>query len=342
MPYQEEQILSFAKKMDAIVPGQITPDAYCRQYLQHLLQHRLFYLHIYAEVLQRLLQHTTLPKEALSLVDYGAGNGLLGLFARHCGFGTVYINDINSIFVDSARQLAVILHLDIEGYIPGDIHNVNEVLKSHPPHAIIGTDVIEHIYNLDDFFNQVTILNPAMITIFTTASNTSNPFKNKQLQQLQRKDEYEGGAPGDYALYGGATTPAFITLRKQIIASAFPELTAAELQLLVQHTRGLQKDDIINATAQYCTTKQLPPLLQHPTNTCDPITGSWTERLLTPAEYESIYSRAGFTCTFYNGFYNSWCGGTKGMLLKCANTAIQILGKYLAPFITLVGIPNKK
>jgi len=32
--------------------------------------------------------------------------------------------------------------------------------------------------------------------------------------------------------------------------------------------------------------KILPPLLQHPTNTCEPLSGSWTEHLLTIAEYQ--------------------------------------------------------
>ena len=78
----------------------------------------------------------------------------------------------------------------------------------------------------------------------------------------------------------------------------------------------------------------------HPTNTCDPITGSWTERLLTVKEYQSIYSKAGFALNVYNGFYNEWQEGKKGSVLKLLNKTTRLLGmqgRFLSSYIILVG-----
>ncbi|MEI2747673.1 MAG: hypothetical protein V9E88_02790 [Ferruginibacter sp.] len=85
-------------------------------------------------------------------MDYGAGNGLLGIFARYCGFGRVALNDIDLPFLEAARKLSQALHIDMDAFIEGDISQVKDHPYAKQLNAIAGTDVIEHIYNLDDFF----------------------------------------------------------------------------------------------------------------------------------------------------------------------------------------------
>ncbi len=330
-------ILSFEKKLDSIDPAAISDNAYCKNYFLHLLQYRRFYLTIYARLLTLLLKHTPQRKETLVIVDYGAGNGLLGLFAKHCGFAEVYINDINEKFVKAAERTAALLGISINGFITGGIKEVAVVLCTKPPHAIISTDVIEHIYDLNIFFEELQQLNPAMTTVFTTAANAANPFKVWQLKKLQVNDEYKGGLPGDYALFGEAPIEPFKISREKIITASFPSLTAEEITTLAVHTRGLNKEDIIIAGQQYLKYKTLPPLLQHPTNTCEPFSGSWTEHLLTIGNYRSIYAKAGFHLQVYPGFYNQYSPGSKSWLMKGANFGVKIFGKKLSPFIFLKG-----
>ncbi len=132
----------------------------------------------------------------------------------------------------------------------------------------------------------------------------------------------------------------FKEIRRLIIEKTFPELTKETMDQLAINTRGLNKVDIIAAVENYLLTKKLPVLLNHPTNTCDPITGSWTERLLSINEYKDIYQKQGFTLTWHNGFYNKWQPGIKSTALKLANKTIALLGKQgnvITPFITLVG-----
>src|SRR6185437_12284693 len=58
-------------------------------YLKHLFSHKNYYLRIYSQVLNEVLDKSQKQKADIFLVDYGAGNGLLGLFAKYCGFGKV-------------------------------------------------------------------------------------------------------------------------------------------------------------------------------------------------------------------------------------------------------------
>ena len=89
---------AFEKKLELIVVDEISAELYCKRYLNHLLQHKKYYLAIYADVLNKLMQHLPKKKEDISLIDFGAGNGLLGIFAKYCGFKKIFLNDIDEKF----------------------------------------------------------------------------------------------------------------------------------------------------------------------------------------------------------------------------------------------------
>ena len=50
--------------------------------------------------------------------------------------------------------------------------------------------------------------------------------------------------------------------------------------MLSINTRGLIKDNIEKVVNDYIKTGEVPSKMKHPTNTCDPYTGSWTEKLI--------------------------------------------------------------
>ena len=178
--YFIERITAFEKLLDAVIIDETSPEIYCRKYLGHLLHHRKYYLAIYADVLEKLISHSEKTASEISLIDFGAGNGLLGIFSKYCGFKNVFINDIDKKFVDASRKLAKQVNVPIDDYIPGDIHAVQSFFKNELPDAIVGTDVIEHIYSLEDFFSTIKKINPSMVSVFTTASNPKNYFKIRQ------------------------------------------------------------------------------------------------------------------------------------------------------------------
>jgi hypothetical protein len=88
-------------------------------------------------------------------------------------------------------------------------------------------------------------MNDKMVTVFTTASVTSNPVKNYQLKKLQHADEHKGSnaahaMPGDE--FAGLP---FFEIRKQIIERNFTQLNEGTIKDLARATRGMAKDDII-------------------------------------------------------------------------------------------------
>ena len=312
---------------------------YCNRYLQHLIHNRLYYLEIYALVFEKVLSNSNLNKEIMSIIDYGAGNGLMGIFAKHCGFGKVIINEIDKAFLLASQLLAEKLRINIDKFIEGDISVVKRETIELKPDAIVATDVIEHIYCIDDFFATLKSMNPQIISVFTTGSNPENYFKVKKLRQIQLKDELEGGAPDDFMLFGHEPHKPYFEIRKAMISELLKNEENNLLNQLASKTRGLQKNDILSAIVTFQKSGILPNEPTDKFNTCHPETGSWTERILSLNEYKRIYKSNGFVLSVSAGFYNQNKKGLKKIMFQGANLMISIFGMSFAPFIILSGKP---
>ena len=331
-----EYISAFEKELEHVAIDSISEEPYCKKYLFHLLEHKKYYLAIYADVLYKLVTHSSGDKSKITLVDYGSGNGLLGLFAKFCGFKKVILIDIDAKFIIASQQLSAQLNIPIDGYITGGIDALQLYCKSEIPDAITGTDVIEHIYDLEGFLSGLQQINSSIVSVFTTASNPVNFFKVRALKKIQMKDELVGGGPSDHILFGEVALEPFLKIRQQIISKKYNSLPDTELFALSKATRGMIEADIIKAAEQYHISKKLPAPAAD-SNTCNPLNGSWTERILSLDAYISLYSTVGFTCKFYAGFYNEYEGGAGAFVKKLLNASLNILGNRISPYIVIVG-----
>ena len=225
----KEYISAFEKELECVIIDSISPEPYCKKYLSHLLLHKRYYLAIYADVLQKIVAHSCKNKSAITLVDYGSGNGLLGIFARFCGFKKVILNDIDAKFVKASEQLAAQLNIMVDGYVTGGINDLQSYCKNEMPDAIAGTDVIEHIYDLEGFLSCLQQINESMVSVFTTGSNPANLLKVSRLKKIQMKDELQGGEPGDHLLFGENPLEPFLKIREQVIRKNCDKLTDKEI-----------------------------------------------------------------------------------------------------------------
>lgn len=335
-------IPDFIQLLQKVNTNAISNNAYAQEYLQILLNHKLHYLRIYATVLEKAFAARN--NTQVALLDFGTGNGLLALFAKFCGIEKVYASDINQDFLEAAQAFSKQLNLPIEGWILGNEKSLATYFNNQSLDIVIGTDVIEHVYNLDELFNTFNQINKSIITVFTTASVAENPIKSRQLKKLQLRDELEDSNAFQATNDNKYAGMSFLEIRKKIINAIAPNLEETLLLQLAQKTRGLNKTDIEQAIINYLNNKIEPLLINHPTNTCDPITGSWTERLLTLKEYEEIHLRHDKTLLVHNGFYNSSEKGVKSLLASVFNTIIKLLGSVgimISPFIILEGLPKK-
>jgi len=170
------QIDGFSALLNNLQIDELGLAPYVRFYLAHLITHKEYFLHIYASVLNQLLNSINKPKEQIAMVDYGAGNGLLGLFAKYCGFNNVTLIDISPEFHHSQKMLSKKINILPDSLLCGDVDLLKKEMKV-PPDVIVGTDVIEHIYDLDSFLSTLRLLSEKPVIVFTTASNEKNWLK---------------------------------------------------------------------------------------------------------------------------------------------------------------------
>ena len=336
----KKYIPAFTALLNKVDAASISADAYAQQYLKDLLLHKIHYLNLYALVLDKAFEATDKIPAETCLLDFGCGNGLLAIFAKFSGVKEVHASDMNASFILAAQQLSNYLNIELDGWIIGNENTLSKHFNGKQLDVLVGTDVIEHVYSLDNLFRTIKQLNPNMVTVFTTASVAENPFKSRQLKKLMIQDELVGSNKFHSSYNNEFAGLPFLTIRNKLISSKYPSLKEEEVKVLAIASRGLIADDIYKDVAEYLITKKTSSPINHPYNTCDPFTGSWTERLLTIKQYEQLYSRYQFSLQIHNGFYNEFEPELKSKISSFLNKIIGLLGKKgiaISPFIILIG-----
>jgi 2-polyprenyl-3-methyl-5-hydroxy-6-metoxy-1,4-benzoquinol methylase len=323
----------FLKQLNEVDVESISKDVYVKKYLQHIIDHGSYFVTIYEKVLEKGAANAQKKVTDIHLLDYGAGVGLLGIFASYCGFKKVSINEMDASFLSAAVKLSDHFNRKEIVFIPGSLSPDFDFTLWGKPDVLVATDVIEHIYNLDDFVSCCVSMNREMSMVFTTGSNPANFWKASRLRKLQRRDEWEGNPGDNEDALAGYGHEAYRSMRKKIIQAFAPSLSEKEIEDLVDKTRGLIKKDIHDVITAYFKTGVLPPKSNDLYNTCNPETGSWTERILSFEVYDSIFNKHHLSVRYESGFYNTDKKGLKKTIALFANLLLPIFGKRIAPFI---------
>lgn len=316
---QAHQIAQQLKSLDyAALPI----SEYSRSYILRMMPHLDYYFDIYQRCLDQMLHALGKAPAQIVMVDYGGGHGFLSLLAKARGIGRVVYLDYNPQAVETVTAIGQQVGLMPDDILQGSSSELRQWCRENgvTPDALLGMDVIEHIYRLDTFFSDLQGISPRLYQLFTTGSTPYNRRVAKRLRAVMQADEV-----------GHNGQKGFFQQRRDFIAQHYPHLSPIQLDAWAQSTRGLVFDDILQAVETGS-----PADLSDPYNTCDPATGSWTERILTLEQYQDIARPYGFAITLRNGFYNPYRGGLKGLMSKALNLLIRNSRlRSLAPFIIL-------
>jgi len=277
------------------------------------------------------------------VLDYGGGSGCLSLLARAAGVPTVLYNDI---FDGSCRDAAVIakaLDLSADQYIHGEIDEVLAYIR--PRNISIDTvtnnDVLEHIYDVETFLRRLPELSRNGLNVsLATGANDQNLYVRRRLQRLQREREYQDRTR-QYGHKDGETSASYRAVRASVVRSHAPSLSESEVQRLADATRGMVRADVIRTVDAYRNTGTVPPSPEHPTNTCDPETGSWAEHLMSPRWLRSVMEQAGFRARSIPGPYGFRVHPAKhtvARVLDLAITGLKDRGLVLSPYLLMQGV----
>ena len=332
---------SLHDKLAAIDVDTLDLSEYNRAYLRRYQAKLHSNLQKFAYILVWALAPVTKSLRDIVLLDYGGGAGILSLLARECGIGTVIYNDIYDVSCLDAETLGRAVSNVADGYVCGDLSDLTHHLatQSIACDVMVASDVIEHVHNVDGFLSQLSALSDHPFSIvMSTHANTLNPMLRRVLTRKQREVEYSdreytrGHKKRD-------SLQSYLNIRREIIERCSDGmLPCDDVDTLARATRGMIESEIRDAVAQFAVTGELPPTPTHPTNTCDPLTGNWADRLEHPHKLANRFAVAGLKVRVLKGFYGVPNGSLKQHTGRVVDSAIRLLGAdglRLAPFFLL-------
>lgn len=281
-------------------------------YLARHHERKFFSVQTAAEMLYRSIKLKGKPVAELTIMEYGAGLGSLYLLSKMIGVKTVVYNDILQDMKDAAMATANYLKVSIDLFIAGDHKPTISELKEKGIECdiILSRNVVEHIYDLNEFYNDMSIGQPTALIYFSTTANYHNPATVWYHKGIHKKYEKQ-----------------FLQIRKEIILNQLNDLPEEEANRLATATRGLAVHDLDNAIKQYASNKTLPNPARFYTNTCDPECGQWYEQVIPISDYKKIIETKGYKLTVLPAFWDThYSSAIKNVVGKTMNFVTNLLG----------------
>lgn len=272
------------------------------------------------------------PYSEVVIMEYGGGMGSLYLLTQLIGCKTVIYEDISADMTSAAQKIAEYLNIPIDHYIVGDHNYTLKYLKEHNIECdiIISRNVIEHIYNLEDFYKQMAKFQPNAILYFSTTANIYNPAMRWYHRYVHKKFEKR-----------------YKPQRADIIKKHIPNLKNDEVNKLAAKTRGLAVEDLEKSILEFKNTGIYPNPNKFYSNTCDPSNGAWEENLIKESDYKRIIEQNNYALSYFGAFWDThYTNSFKNLITKSLNSLSKLVGKkyaaYVTPFVYIVAIPRKK
>jgi len=316
---------------------------YNQVYIQSKLKKPHYEMCVASYMLGKFLGFTGADRDKAVLIDYGAGSGLACFAAKRLNIGHVVYCDIFEQSCVDAKAIGEAIGISLDEYVCGDLPETREWLERNSLQAsgVISHNVIEHVYSMDSLFSEIGKL--ASRDTFVWMSTAANPFRKKTSRELSKhaikvETQTREPAPGHKARNALA---AYRDIRRSIIVSESSSLSKETVDTLTENTRGMREDDIRRFLTTYREGEPVTIAPDHPTNTCDPLTGNWAERMMDPFSLVNDAKQHGLELQVLPGFWSLDQGSTlKNGLKKMSNVGIWLTktkGLSRSPYYILCG-----
>ncbi|OQY27192.1 MAG: hypothetical protein B6244_11300 [Candidatus Cloacimonetes bacterium 4572_55] len=315
---------------------------YNKRYLNDYMKTPEAIIQRYAYILAWALSDMSDSLEDAVFLDYGGGSGVLSLLAKELPLKSVIYNDIYEISGNDARIVGQALGNEADGYVIGGVDAVLDFVRDRDIsiHAVGSYDVIEHIYDIEDFLKKLPEFSKESLTIFlSSGANMFNQRIVKVTVKKQIQAEYEGQKKTFGTKKRDCTRP-YLAVREEMIRDYRPSLSDKEVAEFAAATRGLIEPDVRKQVDRYVENGEAPQPPDHPTNTCDPYTGNWMEHFMNPYQLQKTLTGAGIDTRVAWGYYGRSPSKIKRALSIPLNIAIRFiprLNRHLSPFYSLYG-----
>jgi len=268
-----------------------------------------------AELLYRSISMQNKPVADLTVMDYGAGMGCLYMLAKMIGCKEVIYNDLLPDNTAASGIISRYLGIPVDLFVASDHKGTLRMLKDKNIDCdiILSRNVVEHIYDLDEFYGDMAKGQPGAMIFFSTTANYQNPGMLWYHKKLHR----------DYEV-------RYKTKREMIIKEKMKDISDMDMEKLATATRGLAVSDLDDAILRYRENGTLPDPSVHYTNTCDPDNGIWAEHIIPVADYRRIIESKGYRLSVKPAFWDThYSSALKNLFAGTMNFVTRQLGDKL-------------
>lgn len=300
-------------------------EPYFKEYFKRChFTRQYFTLETSAKLLYDSLVLLNKPHTEVSLMDYGAGIGTLYILAKRIGVKQVIYNDYLPGFTNGAMVIDKALGIKMDVYVTGDVDVTCEVLKEKNIELdlVLSRNVIEHIYNLQCYFETLHRHQPKAILYNSTTANWRNPAAHIQHVLIHKKNK-----------------PVMVAEKKEYILKNLKGISEADATSLATNLISIGSTDFTNFVKSYTAGKPTPQ--KDYTNICN-LDGTWCEHLIPYKQY--IKFAHNYNVQFLPGIWDvNYSSVLKRTLGKILNFATKILGKngvYTSSYFYVVCLPK--
>ena len=170
------------QKLEAVNSNELDVSDYSKKYFGNYQSKLHYSLECGCFILAHSLNHLGDNFTNATILDHGGGLGMLSLLAKSAQIKTVIYNDIYDVSTTDAKKIASLLNESANHYICSDIRELVAELnnKQLSIDCFISRNVIEHIYNLEEFFYElINVLGKNLNVFIATTENEKNILVDK-------------------------------------------------------------------------------------------------------------------------------------------------------------------
>lgn len=272
-PFLDQKAIEFHAIISGIDESNLQLSPYNRAYLKRYLEKPLYNIYLSCFNLELAADLNSYKR----IIDLGGGIGFNSAFIKSLGLkAEVIYLDIDPDCTEAAKEIHECIGFKADAYYTAELSDIQQLIDKST--LIISRDVIEHIYDLEKFFE---VSGEAACNVHNTAAILNSLLRSREFNEIHRRAEFEGNKKS--VIKERDHTASYLEMRRDIITALKPELSKKELAELSNRSRGLAGDDL----KRFIIEGSYPTLhesILH-SNTCDPLTGNWAERCLSPSDY---------------------------------------------------------
>ncbi len=294
------------------------------------LERPIFTLETSAVLLYNALKATKLPLDQIKILDYGAGVSTVYILAKKIGIKKVYYNDLMPNFIKLARQIDAIFDVKMDDYILGDSQACFKTASDlgYQINLVVSRNVIEHIYNLNTFFNNIYTFYPKAIVYNSTTANWNNPLTHIQHVWIHY-----------------STWPFYKKFKINFVLNNYNlnEKQKQKLNFFIENTKAIGGEDFKKEIDFFLKNGLKRSYKKNYTNFCG-VEGSWQENLISYSNIKRIHTS--YIFEIIPGFWDTnYSFKLLNIMTSILNQLIKILphwfGNILSPYIFIIAKPKK-